>query len=190
MKLGWLTMAVAALTAGAIAISSCATSSELTRSKAKAIIESSKEFTELVPAELFLDFGDIERGRKLGYWREGRDAYYEGLQLTPTGQRLFTLSKDFSAAGERALITVAKTKRQVRGVTDITEVSGAPGKSVEFLWFWNLDGLPKEVREFVGAHVEPSFHTAILKRHPDGWRVEAFQPKFQSAEPSTEVIPR
>jgi hypothetical protein len=78
----------------ALAVSSCAKSSELTRSKAK-----------------FLDFHDFERGIKLGYWRADPGPG-EVSQLTPSVLKLFALSKGFGRSGERPeVITVAKTKR-------------------------------------------------------------------------------
>jgi hypothetical protein len=177
----------------AVVIASCTPSLDLTRSRAKAIIESTKEFTEPVPAELFLDLDEIERGIKFGYWTKAGDPDFgQVLQLSPSGHKIFASSMGYIAGGggERPdVITRAKTRRQIRGVTDITEAPGSAGKGVskivEFLWSWNLEQLPKEVHDFAGAHAESSFHNAIFDRHPDGWHLKAFDPEFRAEQVST-----
>jgi hypothetical protein len=167
-------------------ILNCAPSSELTRSRVKAILESTQEFKEPVTAKLFLDYRDIERGTKSGFWKEKPDIYkLSRLQLTPHGAQLFALYSGFQLSPVREEIhALAKTRRQIKAVTDLGTEQILPGKGtvriVEFMWFWDVDGFPNEIRDFIGPHIDPSFHKVILRKDGDVWQVAAFDPPFQN----------
>ena len=143
----------------------------------------------MVPAQFTLDSVDIQQGLKLGYWEQFK--LFGGFQLrrTAKGKALFAtfvgeggfLSDQVTIDNHAAYITTtAKTKRKLIDITGITDapgfVSGGQGtaKVVEFTWNWDVDLLPKELRDFYGK-MTPARRSAFLRLYDDGWRFQNFQ---------------
>jgi len=162
-------------------VGGCSASNNLTRDKAKKMMESSKEFQTQSNA-VRLDDADIKRGEAAGYWHEDKEAWVmRYFAITPEGKRLF--GGWVSGRPDQILNLPYKLSRHVVEVTGITDEEGSNGheKLVTFTWNWNFDGMPPEVKQFF-QNYPPRKYCAEFRLYDDGWRLE----KYVSEEGTTD----
>lgn len=163
------TMFVATLTVFAVGVA--CNSSELTRRKAKELIESSQSFRSGFPV-VSITADEVGCGIREGFWTIGAPGALGmgNLYLTPKG------SQDFSVlVGDPSGANIGLSKRVERKVVDITGITTPTGASdrraVEFTWTWNWDAYPGNVKTCIQKG-KPGTDRAFLKLYDDGWRLE------------------
>jgi hypothetical protein len=168
-----LTSILLALVIGA-AVSACTSSrsTELTRSKAKDVIESNPKFKQSDP-HMSLDANDVENGIKAGYWTRKEFLLGEYLDLTPLGHKYFTKFEP-QLAGERVVDCIKPPRYYVIEVTGITDAAGSTNgnrKVVEFLVGAHFEGGMRDVEKVL---VMPTKEKAsvVLQLYDDGWRAQ------------------
>jgi hypothetical protein len=154
--------------AGLIAMSfGCGGKGQLTRGKAKDLIERSEGFK---PTQTLRNDGTrANKGVELGFWVHDPWSS-EGFKLTAKGSSYF-------GGVNRAEVSMLKPVS--RRFVEITGMTAAPGfspdvaQSVTFTWKWDFDGYPPEVSDLIqGPTPTPNNGEAVLKLYDDGWRVE------------------
>jgi hypothetical protein len=163
----------------AFVATACNPSTELTRSRAKRIVEGTKDYSEPLPAQFTLDAENVRKGIQLGMWTEQKNIFGGSFPiLTPGGKKL--LADSSFAFGQLSITTLVKTKRNVLEITGITDapeiVSGGKGtaKIVEFTWSWDIDPLPRDLKILLGK-VTAAQRRALLRLYDDGWRFDSFE---------------
>lgn len=158
----------------ALILACCSSSRELTRGKAKQLIEASDAFKPR-QAKVRLTDEEVKSGLKSGYWKEQQTflgMFGSVLVLTAQGHQLFA-GFEPQIQG-RILDTQEPATMQVLQVTGISD-SGDPGqKEVDFMWNWNFHGSQPEVQQFFKEHPAQRGQ-GVLKLYDDGWRVEGVQ---------------
>ena len=166
-----------------ITMVSCRGSKELTRGKAKDLINASDAFKPQ-EGKLRLTEQEVQSGVAAGYWQEqplmrGFPGY-DLWSMTPRGHRLFVGFEEPQIAGRITVNTREHLKREISQVTGITQMTGLSGtpesseKEVDFTWNWDCHESPPEVQQF--CKDQPALQgAALLKLYDDGWRVEAVQ---------------
>ena len=156
-------------------------SHELTRSRAKEIINSSKAFSDPSQhANYTLSGEDIQRGITAGYWHKQRGWFGDVLMLTASGKTLFL---DFGSQGFGQSVTVTTKGATRRLVVEVTGITEAPAllsggatpnsvKAVEFIWNWDDSTFPNALKTYLNNQA-PASGTAILRLYDDGWRFES-----------------
>lgn len=158
-------------------------STELTRSKARQIIDSSPEFSKPNQVVSYtLDGQEIQKGMAQDFWRR-RETWGRGeLVLTNSGSTFF-VSALLDLGETKATVTLSPTSRrlvkEVTGIADAPALSGGSGapntlKMVEFTWDWDDKSFPPGLKAFLGKLGKPSpaNGSAILRLYDDGWRLE------------------
>ena len=153
-------------------------SKELTRSKAKHIIESSdlyqvKQQRVLITRNEAIDLV----GRKYCSWQGFGVAR---LILTPAGKQYFT-----SVSGEAMIsynpftapLIVVPIKPLRPTVVEITGITGIAidSKVVEYKWKWESDSQPDEIKQILPSLVVVHEEKVAFKLYDDGWRVRFAQ---------------
>ncbi len=145
-------------------------SKELTRNRAKSVIEASAQF-RANDIKVTLDQRDVEAGIKAGYWVKKNSLFSDLLELTPLGHKYFT-SFEPQIAG-RVVNCVRPPKPYI---TEVTGISDAPGsvdgnlKIVEFLVNIKFEGEMNDITKVL--HFDPTKSSVTLRRYDDGWRME------------------
>jgi hypothetical protein len=142
----------------------CGKSTDLSRPKAKEIIEAAPIFKS-GPAVVRLTPDLLAKGEQEGLWN--------GAFMTPKGERIF------SGWGPESNV-IKMRDNMSRSVIDVTGISASPfgesdekSKWVNFTWNWNLKDLSPEAQQFLGNY-PPRKYNALLKLFDDGWRLEGF----------------
>jgi hypothetical protein len=164
-------------------------SSTLTRSKAKTLIEGSRNYS---PTHLNLTEQEIGAGLKSNYLAQfsvssGYNILTHGplftrtyVKVGPDGEKYFDCpcktAQQFEAAaisGRCAIATVATVQPHVIEVTGITDVPDAMGggKLAQYTWNYDFDSLPSEIRDFFKSR-QPQAWNARFRLYDDGWRLQ------------------
>jgi len=158
----------------ALILGSCSGSRELTRGKAKQLIEESDTFKPR-QAKVRLTEEEVKSGLKSGYWQEQQTflgMFGSVLVLTPQGHALFA---GFEPQIQGRILDIRDpATMEVLQVTGITDVDGPDQKQVDFMWNWNFRDSRPEVQQFF-QNYPAQRGQAIFKLYDDGWRVEGVQ---------------
>jgi hypothetical protein len=156
---------------------SCGTK-ELTRSKAKHIIESSDLY------ELKQQRVPITRNEAIDLVARNYCAWQgigvAHLILMPAGKQYFT-----SVSGEAMIsynpftspLIVVPIKPLRPTVVEITGITGIAidSKVVEYKWKWESDGQPEEIKQILPSLVVAHEEKVVFKLYDDGWRAQFAQ---------------
>lgn len=164
----------------ALALAACNSSTDLSRSKAKSIINA--DFQAGAVTTLAMSPQDIEDGAALDLWKpDGTKTMYGGAiyALTPKGAKVF---KSWLGGGPRfpgsdpRLVTFCKMVMEVNEITGISDIplQAATFKNVEF----NTRARPAkdcqsyDLQEFLEKSQTRPSHKYTMKRYDDGWRIQ------------------
>jgi len=158
---------------------------ELTRSKAKKLIESSKQFSPAIPSFKISKEG-MEIGIREGMWEQSPGGI---LDLTDKGK---TFISKFSPHYKGGIFAFAETpgrlipencdvtlsnpcERQVVEITGITDTERNT-KLVNYNWGWKWVDIPDMIKQCLGGiEPRPSEGRAEFRLYDDGWRLEGLQ---------------
>lgn len=153
--------------------------SELTRGKAKGLIQKSEQFS---PAGLPQNLSDeaVRSGIRSGLWSVtlASFGFVSNWSLTPKGSTYFSsvvVWGDRTSLGGSATLKMTRQVVDVTGIADASELGGPSStiKGVQFTWKWNWDDVPSEVKALLQEPQTPvSKGEAELRLYDDGWRVE------------------
>jgi hypothetical protein len=174
---------------GLLGITACSSSKELTRNKAKTLIEASKNYQ---PVRLTLLEPEIKAALASKYLTiftvsSGYNMLTRGplftrayVKVMPEGEKYFDCpcktAQQFEAGAQwgRCPITTVATVQphviEVTGITDVPDAMGG-GKLAEYRWNYAYDSLPSEIRKPFESR-QPQAWTAKFRLYDDGWRLE------------------
>lgn len=159
-----------------IALSGCS-SSILTRTKAKEIIEQSDNYK---PQKRWIPLAgsEVDACVKHGYLKWAGFAFSWQLSVTEQGRPFF------DGAGGRMTSNILLTpltvmpavpiKPHVIQVTGITDGDNG-SKIVEYQWDWDFAKQPQDVKDLIFKNNPANVGKATLKLYDDGWRVVKFE---------------
>ncbi len=172
-----------------VGITACSSSKELTRGKAKSLIEASNGYQ---PAHLSLSQQDLKAALADKYLAiltvsSGYNMLTRGplftrsyYNVSPEGEKFLSCpcktAQQFEAGAQRGQcpITTVGTVRphvvEVTGITDIPDAMGG-GKLAQYRWVYDYDSLPSEIRKSL-APPQPQAWSAKFRLYDDGWRLE------------------
>lgn len=151
-------------------------SSELTRAKAKQILEALDEFKTARPVTISLTPQEIQLGSNLGLWRTSTNIYmgFTDLDFTPFGKKFFTSSQPGLATGNLYVQTAAPHRAYIAEITGVTDAPLSGGehsvKQVEFTWNWDFTDFSENLRPLFKDHPLQA-RTVTMRLYDDGWRI-------------------
>jgi hypothetical protein len=166
-RLGLLFLVAVAL----INLVSCSNTKELTRDKAKKMLESSERFTPK-QVELVIASDTVNCGRQLGLWYN--TGPWGNLLIGPKGtQDIQTILADGRGGGR---FTLKKAyKRRIVEITGIREqpnpFGGGNMKVAEFTWVYDMDDWPAVIKTCI-PKMSNAKGRAMFALYDDGWRIE------------------
>lgn len=153
-------------------------SKDLTRSKAKELIQATPPFQKWTKGILVSEPEELDCLNTSGLIRIGKGRFGEfEVRVAPLGLKSIDRieASDWAGQGARVRIWFKSPPRPV--VDEITGISGSQSeKRVEFLehYEWNDVGLsPSAVNMCFASHLQKYTDTAVLRLYDDGWRVVA-----------------
>jgi len=164
---------IAVLLLAGLALAACDSKTSLSRSKAKDILQASKQFSEIA-SDIRLTDAEIKRGTEQGYWGAANSGVFifgEGpsLNFTAKGKQLFESYAHQSGGTSPRWINEA-LKPLVTEVTGITD-NGQNEKAAAFNWTVDSSKLPPDIRPIFKDHPAKD-GVAVFKLFDDGWRLE------------------
>lgn len=146
---------------------------ELSRPKAKGLIEKHESFAKAVVPMFHLTPELIQKGLRQGLWTE---SLYTGATKSAKGLELFSEIEVNAYMPDKFVKLKNPVRREVVEMTGITaaEGDGSPNtaKIVKFTWQWDWNAVPAPVKDFLGTREQHYPATARFRLYDDGWRVE------------------
>jgi hypothetical protein len=157
----------------ALTLVACESKKSLSRTKAKDILQASKQFAEIA-GDIRLTDAEIRRGTEQRYWvaaNSGVFIFGEGpsLNFTAKGKQIFESYARQSGETPPRWINEA-LKPLVTEVTGITD-TGQNEKTVAFNWTVDSSKLPPDIRPIFKDHPVKE-GVAVFRLFDDGWRLE------------------
>ncbi|HUZ93585.1 MAG TPA: hypothetical protein VMU57_01590 [Edaphobacter sp.] len=156
----------------ASALVACHSKTYFSRSKAKDLIEASKQFTSR-GEDIQLTDAEVNTGMTEGYWIVGQSQIFgagQSIGLTPKGRQIFTAFFANQPGGAKVTELWMALKPVVTEVTGIADISQGE-KSVTFEWSIDASKLPPEIRPIIKNHPSRT-SSAYFRLYDDGWRLE------------------
>ena len=166
-------LATLSLVSGLAIILTGCTSKELTRSKAKQLIEAS-DLYKPIKRRVNLSNNEISEIIKSGYATFGGIGIRRAA-VTDTGRQYFdNVSGMMGGFGGPALtpfsVLLAKAMKPI--VTEVTGITGdeVSTKTVDYKWQWDARDQPEEVKRLIPSLAAVHDDSVKLKLYDDGWR--------------------